>query len=64
MIFILFFIFNVIIIIKNKIDYNGEIGSFVIILGYIMKVKLVFKVNNYWFNFIFLKLKYRDLDKK
>lgn len=64
MIFILFFIFNVIIIIKNKIDYNGEIGSLVIILGYIMKVKLVFKVNNYWFNFIFLKLKYRDLDKK
>lgn len=42
MIFILFFIFNVIIIIKNKIDYNGEIGSLVIILGYIMKVKLVF----------------------
>lgn len=55
---------NVIIITKNKIDHNGEIGSLVTTSGYTMKAKPAPKVNNHWFNFIFLKPKYRDLDKK
>lgn len=38
---------NVIIITKNKIDHNGEIGSLVTTSGYTMKAKPAPKVNNH-----------------
>lgn len=34
--------FNKIIIIKNRIDYRGVIGIWVMVVGYVMKVRLGF----------------------